>query len=375
MDFIDLRSQYEAIKPSVDANMKDVVENAAFIGGEYVSRLEEALADYVGREHCISCGNGTDALQLAYMAYGVGEGDAVFCPNMTFVSSAEPAAMLGATPVFCDIDPYSYNLSPDSLELAIRRVKKEGKLNPKVVVIVDFLGNPAEYDAIASICQDHGLLIIEDAAQGIGGVYRGQRLGGFGDISTTSFFPSKPLGCYGDGGAVFTDDEEIAALVSSIKVHGKGSSKYDNVRIGINSRLDNLQAAVLCAKLPLLDGEMAMRQKIAGVYHAALNDIVQCPAVEEGNVSAFAQYCILLEDNAQRDGLKEHLSQMGIPSLVYYPNCLSRMEGYRGYPSLDTPVAEDYARRNLGIPFSPYLKESDQAKVIDAICDFVAAGR
>ena len=261
MEFIDLKSQYKAYKNDFDASIATVVENAEFIGGRFVKQLEDELAKYVGRKHCVSCGNGTDALQLAYMAYGVGKGDAVFCPDMTYISSIEPAAMLGATPVFVDIDSVSYNIDPKDLRTKIEQVKAEGKLNPKFVVAVDFLGNPADYDDIEPICKEYDLVLIEDAAQGMGGLYNGKKLCSFGDIATTSFFPSKPLGCYGDGGAVFTDDDNIANLLRSYCVHGKGSSKYDNVRIGVNSRLDNIQAGVLCVKLAHLEEEMAKRQK------------------------------------------------------------------------------------------------------------------
>ena len=249
MEFIDLKAQYAAYRDEIDEAMGEVVRNAEFIGGRYVGLLEEELAAYVGRKHCVSCGNGTDALQLAYMALGIGPGDAVFCPDMTFIASVEPAAMLGAEPVFCDIDPVSYNLSPDDLERQVERVEAEGRLRPRAVVAVDFLGNPADYGRLLEVCERRGLLLVEDAAQGIGGERGGVRLGGFGDIATTSFFPSKPLGCYGDGGAVFTDDDGTAELLRSLRVHGKGASKYDNVRIGVNSRLDNLQETGGCAAL------------------------------------------------------------------------------------------------------------------------------
>ena len=238
MEFIDLKAQYRALQSEIDENLRRILEGAHFIGGAEVTEFEEKLAAYVGRKHCITCGNGTDALQLAYLAYGVGPGDAVFCPDMTFIASVEPACMHGASPVFCDIEPDTYNLDPISLEAHIKAVLAEGRLRPRAVVAVDFLGNPAKYDKIGAICKQYGLLLIEDAAQGTGASYHGKKCGSFGDITTTSFFPSKPLGCYGDGGAVFTDDDEIAALVRSYKVHGKGpKGKYDNVRIGLNSRL------------------------------------------------------------------------------------------------------------------------------------------
>lgn len=270
MEFIDLKAQYRALQGEIDANIQRILAGAHFIGGEEVAEFEEKLAAYVGRKHCVSCGNGTDALQLVYMAYGIGAGDAVFCPDMTFIASVEPACMLGAAPVFCDIEPDTYNLDPVSLEAHIQSVLAEGTLRPRAVVAVDFLGNPAKYDEIGAICKKYGLLLIEDAAQGTGASYKGKKCGSFGDIATTSFFPSKPLGCYGDGGAVFTDDDAIAELLRSYKVHGKGpKGKYDNVRIGLNSRLDTLQAGVMLPKLAVLEREIAMRQEIAERYHDA----------------------------------------------------------------------------------------------------------
>lgn len=296
MEFIDLKAQYRALQGEIDANIQRILAGAHFIGGEEVAEFEEKLAAYVGRRHCVTCGNGTDALQLVYMAYGIGAGDAVFCPDMTFIASVEPACMLGAAPVFCDIEPDTYNLDPVSLEAHIQSVLAEGTLRPRAVVAVDFLGNPAKYDELDAICKKYGLLLIEDAAQGTGASYKGRKCGSFGDIATTSFFPSKPLGCYGDGGAVFTDDDEIAELLRSYKVHGKGpKGKYDNVRIGLNSRLDTLQAGVMLPKLAVLDQEIAMRQEIAERYHDAFAGKLQLPVITDGCVSAYAQYCMLGE--------------------------------------------------------------------------------
>ncbi len=253
MQFIDLKAQYHALKAGIDANIQAVVDSAFFIGGPYVKELEAQLAAFTGRKHCITCGNGTDALQIAYMVAGVGPGDAVFCPDMTFISSTEPAKMFGATAVFCDITPDTYCLSPESLERQIQAVLAEGKLTPKAVVAVDILGNPCDYDAIVPICEKYGLFLIEDAAQSFGASYHGKKACSFGQIATTSFFPAKPLGCYGDGGAIFTDDDHTADLIRSLCVHGKGpGGKYDNVRVGMNSRLDAMQAAVLLPKLKAL---------------------------------------------------------------------------------------------------------------------------
>lgn len=367
MEFIDLRSQYRVLKEQVDKNIETVLMSSQFIGGQFVDALEHDLAAYVGRKHCITCGNGTDALQLAYMAYGVGPGDAVFCPDMTFVASVEPAAMLGATPVFCDIDMRSYNIDPVSLTSTIEQVKTEGLLAPKAVVAVDFLGNPADMDALAAICDEYDLVMIEDAAQGMGGSYKGRKLGGFGDVAATSFFPSKPLGCYGDGGAVFTDDDGIAELIRSLKVHGKSTSKYDNVRVGFNSRLDNIQAAVLVAKLEKLDEEIAIRQEVAKRYDEALGDLLVTPHIEPNCVSAYAQYIVLAENEVQRSQMMAALKENDIPSLLYYPNAISTMPGYAAFPHEPCPCSIAYSERNMGLPFSPYLTEQDQGRVIETI--------
>lgn len=367
MEFIDLKAQYRAYKADIDKNVQSVLAQASFIGGSFVDELEDRLAEYVGRRHCIACGNGTDALQLAYMTYGVGAGDAVFCPDMTFISSVEPAVMLGATPVFCDIDMVSYNLDPQSLEDAVTRTEREGRLTPKAVVAVDFLGNPADYDAISDICDRHGLLLIEDAAQSMGALCHGRKAGSFGDIATTSFFPSKPLGCYGDGGAVFTDDDNIAELLRSIRSHGKGASKYDNVRIGMNSRLDNVQAAVLCVKLSHLEEEMEVRQEVAARYDEALAGYLAIPHVEDGNRSAYAQYVCLAQSNNERSRLMAALKEEGIPSLAYYPKPLSAMAAFGACDHSVCPNAKIYAGQNLGLPFSPFLTKDDQERVVGAV--------
>lgn len=366
MEFINLKKQYELLRPGLMAKLDQIMAEAQFIGGPEVTELESRLAGYIGRKYCHSCGNGTEALQLAYMAYGIGAGDAVFCPAMTFIASVEPAVMLGATPVFCDIEPETYNLSPCSLLEQIKRVKHEGKLKPRAVVAVDFLGNPARFDEIAKICVEFNLLLIEDAAQGTGASYRGRRCGSFGDIACTSFFPSKPLGCYGDGGAVFTDSDETAALIASLKVHGKGTSKYDNVRIGMNSRLDTVQAAVLLAKMDLLDAEMAKRQQIAARYTKAFDGIIQTPEITEGSVSSFAQYVLIAESQMQRDAIVSAMKGAGVPSLIYYPKPLHQMKAF-GESAMHFPNAEHYAQCNFGIPFSPYITEEEQDQVISVI--------
>lgn len=371
MEFIDLKAQYQAYKADIDREIAVVLDNAEFIGGRYVGMLEEELAAYVGRKHCIGCGNGTDALQLAYMAYGVKEGDAVFCPDMTFISSVEPAVMLGATPVFCDIDPVSYNIDPKDLEAKVIEVEKEGRLHPRFMVAVDFLGNPADYDAIEKVCKEHNLILIEDAAQGIGGIYKGRKLGSFGDIATTSFFPSKPLGCYGDGGAVFTDDDDVADLLRSIHVHGKGASKYDNVRIGMNSRLDNVQAAVLHVKLAHLEEEMLTRQEIARRYDEAFRGNIQYPVIAEGCRCAYAQYILLADSQENREEVMGRMKEAGIPSLLYYPKTMHAMKAFGYKRSDEFPNASSYAERNFGLPMSPFLTQDGQISVIDCVLNAV----
>ena len=373
MQFIDLKAQYEALKSEIDANIQSVLNAAQFIGGPYIKELEDKLADYVGRKYCISCANGTEALQLAFMAYGVGQGDAVFCPDVTFIASVEPACMLGATPVFCDITPDTYNLCPESLERQIKAVLAEGKLTPKLVVAVDFLGNPADFAAIAAVCEKYGLTLLEDAAQGFGASYQGKRCCAHGDIATTSFFPAKPLGCYGDGGAVFTDDGEMDALLRSYCVHGKGpGGKYDNVRVGLNSRLDNLQAAGLLPKLKALGAyEMDRRQTVAGRYNAAFSGKFVTPFVAQGSVSSYAQYALLAADRNQRDRIIASLTEKKIPNMIYYPTPQHALPVFQSAPVYGEtfPNAGDYCARTFSLPMHPYLGEAEQQEVIEAVLE------
>lgn len=373
MQFIDLQAQYKALKTDIDANIQSVLDSAQFIGGSYVKELEKELAAFVGRKHCITCANGTDALQLAFMVAGVGEGDAVFCPDMTFISSTEPAKMFGAVSVFCDITPDTYCLSPESLERQIKAVLAEGKLTPKAVVAVDILGNPCDYDAIAPICEKYGLTLIEDAAQSFGASYKGKRACAFGHIATTSFFPAKPLGCYGDGGAIFTDDDETDALIRSLCVHGKGpGGKYDNIRVGMNSRLDNLQAAILLPKLKALkEYELDARQTVAGRYNAAFAGKFVTPFVEEDCVSAWAQYALLAENTAQRDKIVAHLTEKGIPNMIYYPTPQHALPVFRDEPAYGETFqnADDYCARTFSLPMHPYLTETEQDEVIAAVLE------
>lgn len=373
MEFIDLKAQYRTLKPEIDANIQTVLDTAQFIGGSYVKELEEKLAAYVGRKHCITCGNGTEALQLAFMAYGVGSGDAVFCPDVTFIASVEPACMLGATPVFCDITPDTYNLCPESLERQIKAVLAEGKLNPKMVVAVDFLGNPADFAAIAAVCEEYGLPLLEDAAQGFGASYQGKRCCAYGDIATTSFFPAKPLGCYGDGGAIFTDDDEMNVLLRSYCVHGKGpGGKYDNIRIGLNSRLDNLQAAVLLPKFRALkDYEMDRRQVVAERYNTAFAGKFITPHVAQNCVSSYAQYALLAADRDQRSRILAHLTEKNIPNMIYYPTPQHILPVFRGASlySETFPNAVNYCARTFSLPMHPYLENTEQWTVVDAVLE------
>ncbi len=373
MQFIDLKAQYRALKDEINNNIQTVLEAGQYIGGPQVKELEQKLAEYVGRKHCITCANGTDALQIAFMVYGIGEGDAVFCPDITFVSSTEPSKMFGAASVFCDIQPDTYNLCPKSLERQIQAVLAEGKLRPKAVVAVDILGNPCDYDAIIPICEKYGLVMIEDAAQSFGASYKGKKCGAFGEIATTSFFPAKPLGCYGDGGAIFVDDDELAALIRSICVHGKGpKGKYDNVRVGMNSRLDTLQAAILLPKLEALAKyEVTDRQTVASRYNEAFQSAFTTPYVQENCVSVYAQYAILAKDTETRDRVIGHLIEKNIPNMIYYPTPQHALPVFKNEPVYGESfkVADDYCARTLSLPMHPYLGEQEQQLVIDAVLE------
>lgn len=375
MQFIDLKAQYQALKPEIDANIQAVLDSAQFIGGFFVKELESKLATFVGRKHCITCANGTDALQLAFMVYGIGEGDAVFCPDMTFISSTEPAKMFGATSVFCDITPDTYCLCPQSLERQIQAVLAEGKLKPKAVVAVDILGNLCDYDTLSLICEKYGLVLIEDAAQSFGASQNGKKACAFGHIATTSFFPAKPLGCYGDGGAVFTDDDQVADLCRSLCVHGKGpGGKYDNIRVGVNSRLDNLQAGILLPKLKALgDYEIDARQTVAKRYNEAFAGKFVTPYVAEGTVSAWAQYALLAESTAQRDHIVADLNEKHIPNMVYYPTPQHALPVFRDEPHYGEKFtnADDYCARTFSLPMHPYLDEATQNQIIAAVLEAI----
>lgn len=393
MEFRDLRKQYELLKADIDQAMIDVAASGAYIMGNPVKELEQELAAYVGVKHCIACANGTDALTMALKALGVGRGDAVFVPDFTFFATAEVVALEGATPVFVDVDPETYNMSPKSLDDAIRSVHDQMTLRPKAVIAVDLFGLPANYPALRAITKREGMFLIEDGAQGFGGSIRLPKPSGegtvvkracsFGDISTTSFFPAKPLGCYGDGGAVFTDNDEWAALVESYRVHGKGSHKYDNVRIGLNSRLDTLQAAILRVKLKAFkEHELEDVNRVAAYYSQLLGGMtkylnkeirIAIPTVPEGYSSSWAQYTIQLSvpsgnGTFNREALQAKLKAKGIPSMVYYPTPMSAQTAFKEYHSFAlTPNAERLAKSVLSLPMHPYLTREEVRSVVEGL--------
>ncbi len=373
MQFRDLKKQYEVLKPEMDKAILDTVASGGFIGGPKVKALEELLAAYVGVKHCISCANGTDALQLVLQAWGIGPGDAVFVPDFTFFASGEVVSFVGAVPVFYDVDMDTFNADPASLEAAIEAVLAEGELTPKVIITVDLFGLPANYDALEQLAGKYGLRVLEDSAQGFGGEYEGKRAGAFGDAATTSFFPAKPLGCYGDGGAIFTNDDELEALLRSLCVHGKGDHKYNNVRIGVNSRLDAVQAAILDVKLRAFAGyELEDVNKAAAWYDAALAGVVKTPVVPEGYLSSWAQYTIQVENEEVRDGMQAALQAKGIPTMVYYPRPMHSQTAFDGVKQyVDCPNTTALCKTVLALPMHPYLDRETVQTVADAVKEYL----
>jgi UDP-2-acetamido-2-deoxy-ribo-hexuluronate aminotransferase len=411
MNFIDLAAQQRRIADKLNANMARVLAHGQYINGPEVRELEQILAGYVGAKHAVGCASGTDALLMALMALGIGPGDAVFTTPFTFIATAEVICLLGATPVFVDIDPVTFNIDPKKLEQAIvhlkendsrhpfppivgtsspgvasiqaafpdrriidRRVEDRAKtavktLTPRAVVPVDLFGLPADYDAIGGVVARHDLTIIEDAAQSFGGEYKGRKASAFGHIACTSFFPAKPLGCYGDGGMCFTNDENIDEVLRSLRVHGQGSDKYDNVRIGINGRLDTLQAAILLAKFDIFPEEIELRQGVAAGYNEILAGVVSTPQVPEGYKSAWAQYSILARDGAERAVFMAKLKAAGIPTAIYYPKPLHLQTAFAssGYREGDFPVSEDCARRIFSLPMHPNLTAKDRRRIADVL--------
>ncbi len=371
MEFRDLKRQYQNNQEEIDQAIQRVLLKTNFISGNEVLEIEKSLASYVGTKHCISCANGTDALQLALMVWGIGEGDAVFVPDFTFFSTAEVVALVGATPVFVDVDEDTFNMSPESLQEAIEKVKREGRLQAKVVIAVDLFGQSANYDEIKIIVKSQHLMLLEDGAQGFGGAIRGKRNCSFGDISTTSFFPAKPLGCYGDGGAVFTDNDDWAELLRSYRVHGKGSDKYDNVRIGLNSRLDTLQAAVLKVKLDIFERyELEAVNQMSSEYTEKLKGIVKTPVVLKGYLSSWAQYSILCKDSEERERIMRMLKEKGIPSMIYYCRPMHMQGAFQGLKyscPVELKVTEKLCKRVLSLPMHPYLKLEE----IEETCNII----
>ena len=359
MQFRDLKAQYTALKDEIDTSIAEVIENTHFISGKQVNELEEKLAEYVGVKHCITCGNGTDALTLMMMAWGIKEGDAVFVPDFTFFASGEVVAYVGATPVFYDVHADTFNADVESLEEAIRAVKAEGKLSPKAIIAVDLFGQPADYENLQKMADKYDLLLLEDGAQGFGGRIGDKKACSFGDAATTSFFPAKPLGCYGDGGAVFVNDDNIADYLRSVRIHGKGSFKYDNIRIGVNSRLDTMQAALLLPKFrAFCDYELEDVNKAADLYTAQLRDNVITPVVTEGFYSSWAQYTIQLKSRKERDILQNALKEKDIPTMIYYPKPMHRQKAFDGIKQyVDCPVTERLCETVLALPMHPYLSE------------------
>ena len=357
MQFIDLKAQYKHLKARIDKRVNDVLEHGNYIMGPEVQELEDKLATYVGVKHAITCANGTDALQLCMMALDIKPGDAVFCPTFTFFATAEVIALAGATPVFVDSDPDTFNICPKDLELKIKKTKSEGVNAPKAVIAVDLFGLPANYPELELVSKKYSLKLIEDAAQGFGGSINGKKAGSFGDIATTSFFPAKPLGCYGDGGAVFTNDDNLAELIKSFRVHGKGKDKYDNVRIGLNSRLDTLQAAILLEKLAEFPQELINRNKAAKEYSAILANKYKIPTVPEGYISSWAQYTLC---GNNRDDIISSYKEKGIPAMIYYGTCMHQQSAF-AYLNVKVgsfPVAESLAQSVFSLPMHGYIGSS-----------------
>jgi dTDP-4-amino-4,6-dideoxygalactose transaminase len=365
--FIDLAAQRRRLGRSIDEAMARVLNHCQFILGPEVRTLEAELAAFCGARHAVTCASGTDALLMVLMAKGVGPGDAVICPSFTFTATAEVVALVGATPIFADVEETSFNLDFRSIQRACAVARRLG-LHPKAVIPVDLFGQPADYERIASVAEAENMFVLDDAAQAFGATYGNRRLGAVTPVTATSFFPAKPLGCYGDGGAVFTDDEDLAQVMRSLRVHGEGRDKYDCVRIGMNGRLDTLQAAVLIEKLKLFPDEIAARERIARRYSAALTDVATVPVIARGSSSVWAQYTIRLAPG-RRDMLAAALKQQGIPTAVYYPVPLHRQEPYRRFPVADggAPVSEQLADEVISLPMHPYLDDATQDRITEAV--------
>ena len=367
IDFIDLKAQQQRIRASLEQRIKKVMDHGAYIMGPEIMELESQLAKYVGVNHCVVCGSGTDALLMPLMAYGIKPGDVIFTSPFTFIATAEVVALLGATTVFVDIDPRTYNMDPGKLEEEIQKFRKNNSgMKAKGIIPVDLFGQTADYDPIETVAKKYDLFVLQDAAQSFGATYKGRKAGSMGNVAATSFFPAKPLGCYGDGGAVFCNDSAMMEKLRSIRVHGQGSDKYNNVRIGINGRLDTMQAAVLLAKMEIFDEEIRLRNKVASRYSENLKNKTVTPYVPREFVSVWAQYSVLAE---QRDAMLEKLKSRGVPTAVYYPKPLHLQEAFRslGYKKGDYPESERIADSIFSVPMHPYLKEDVQDYIVESI--------
>jgi dTDP-4-amino-4,6-dideoxygalactose transaminase len=371
LQFIDLNVQQSLIKKQIGLNLEKVFGHGRYIMGPEVAELESELSKFVGVEFAIGCSSGTDALLMALMAYNVGPGDIILTSPFTFIATAEVISLLGAKPVFVDIDPITFNIDPVKIDNAVSKTLSAGSEKPAGIIAVDLFGLPADYENINLIADKHDLFVIEDAAQSFGASYKGQQSGSLGDIACTSFFPAKPLGCYGDGGMCFTDDAHLAEILQSIRVHGKGTHKYDNARIGINGRLDTIQAAILNAKFDLFPNEIRLRQKVAHRYHELLGSVpdIILPSVPKRYQSVWAQYSILAKSREHREHLQSRLKENDIPTAIYYPKPLHLQTAYRslGYEAGSFPISEEYAQRIFSIPMHPYLHEKDQAEIAKAL--------
>ncbi|WP_088052523.1 DegT/DnrJ/EryC1/StrS family aminotransferase [Virgibacillus dakarensis] len=374
MQFRDLKAQYKKHKLEIDTAIQEVITNANFIGGKEVIELEKELSEFVGAKYCVTCANGTEAMTLAMMAWDIKEGDAVFIPDFTFFSTGEVVSLKGATPVFVDVDRETFNIDTVKLETTIIKTIEEGKLTPKVIIPVDLFGLPSNYFEINRIAKKYDLFVLEDSAQGFGGNINGKSACSFGDVATTSFFPAKPLGCYGDGGAIFTNDDRIAELIKSFRVHGKGINKYDNVRIGVNSRLDTIQAAILKVKLrAFIEHELEDVNRVYQLYNERLAGIVEIPFIPEGYYSSFAQYTIKLKNKEQRKILQTKLKENGIPSMIYYVKPMHKQEAfsYLEFDERDFVITNELCDKVLSLPMHPYLSEEEINTVCDVIIGFI----
>jgi len=372
MEFRDLKQQYKMLKEDIDQAVIETMTAGTFIGGGPVSLLEKELAEYVNVKHCISCANGTDALSLVLQAWDIGSGDAVFVPDFTFFATAEVVSYCGATPIFVDVEKSTFNIDTGDLETAIEEVKQEGKLKPKAIIPVDLFGLPADYSKIDKIAKEHNLLVLADSAQGFGGAIGDQKACSFGDAAITSFFPAKPLGCYGDGGAIFTNDDGLAEVLNSLKVHGKGSYKYDNVRIGVNSRLDTIQAAILRVKFKAFkDYELDAVNRAADKYRELLDEYFITPQIPEGYFSSYAQFTLILDSDEQRDIIQNYLKEKDIPTMIYYPIPLSEQKAfaYLGEEIRRTKNTPELCQTVLSIPMHPYLTDEQIEMVANSLLE------